>query len=60
MPSTLLTTPEAAKRLGTSAGNLAVMRNRGKGPAFYKRGGRVFYDLRDLDVWKQRLVRHER
>lgn len=61
--SEFITAADAAQRLGVPYANLAMMRSRGTGPAFYRKGNRIFYALADLDRWvKQRaaLVRHER
>ena len=57
-----LTTAQAASKLGVTTTNLAAMRCRGTGPAFYKKGRSVLYDARDLAVWQQKrqLVRHDR
>lgn len=41
---------EAAKYLGLADKTLAMLRSRGKGPKFVKRG-RIFYYLVDLDKW---------
>ncbi|MCC7261583.1 MAG: helix-turn-helix domain-containing protein [Candidatus Latescibacteria bacterium] len=46
--STLLTTREAARRLGLAAGTLQNWRIRGEGPAFVRLGKAVRYDEHDL------------
>jgi predicted site-specific integrase-resolvase len=46
--------PDAvAQYTGFDAGTLANWRIKGKGPIFYKRGGRVFYYKVDVDKWLQ-------
>ncbi|MBM4542416.1 helix-turn-helix domain-containing protein [Rhodococcus hoagii] len=45
---------EAAEYLGLTTKSLANQRSAGKGPAWYKIGGRVWYDLRDLDMYVAR------
>ncbi len=47
----MLTTGEAAARLGVSASFLNKLRGKGGGPAFAKIGSGVRYDPSDLDVW---------
>ncbi|MFW5489115.1 MAG: helix-turn-helix transcriptional regulator [Desulfovibrio sp.] len=47
----LLTTKEAAERLGLSPGTLEVWRCLGKGPRYIKIGRRVGYDARDLEAY---------
>lgn len=42
---------DAARYIGFDVGTLANWRIKGKGPVFYKRGSRVFYYKKDLDVW---------
>ena len=49
--SKLLTTPEAAERLGVSASYLNRLRVTGEGPPFVKLGTRVTYDPADLAAW---------
>lgn len=59
----LITAADAAQRLGVPYANLAMMRSRGTGPAFYRKGNRVFYTAADLAKWQKArtaLVRHER
>lgn len=47
-----LATPEqAAAYIGVTRQTLARWRVEGGGPAFLKLGGRVRYDLRDLETW---------
>jgi hypothetical protein len=46
-----LRTPDAALHLGLSARTLEKHRCYGTGPIFRKLGGRIVYDLADLDAW---------
>ena len=46
--NTLLTTREAARRLGLATGTLQNWRIRGQGPAFVRLGKAVRYDEGDL------------
>lgn len=41
-----------AARPGISAGHLANLRSRGVGPAFYRKGRRVFYSVSEFDAWR--------
>lgn len=56
-PSTiLLTTAEAAARLGCSTNRLYVLRHLKLGPpSVTLASGRLAFDLRDLDEWASRL-----
>lgn len=51
----LLTTPEAARRLGVQAQTLRVWRCKGKGPRYIRRGdgitARVVYREADIEWW---------
>ncbi len=47
----LMTRPEAAEYLRLSGKTLARWAWAGKGPAFIKAGGKVLYDVADLDAW---------
>ena len=47
----LLTAQEAADWLKMSRGALDVLRSRGGGPRYIKRGSRVFYDPADIIAW---------
>lgn len=47
----LLSTSEAADRLGVSASYLNKLRVTGGGPSFVKIGARVGYDQSDLSSW---------
>jgi len=47
----LLTTEQAALRLGVSGGYLRKLRLVGGGPTFVKLGARVVYDPIDLAAW---------
>lgn len=47
----LISTPDAADRLGVSASYLNKLRVTGGGPPFVKIGARVAYDPADLAVW---------
>lgn len=49
-PDGRMTADNAAAYLGLSPKTLAMMRCRGTGPAFIKRG-RIFYFREDLDLW---------
>ena len=49
-PDGRMTADNAAAYLGLSPKTLAMMRCRGSGPAFIKRG-RIFYFREDLDAW---------
>ena len=46
-----LTTEGAAEHLGCSVSLLTKLRVAGKGPRYFKRGGRVFYAKDDLDAY---------
>ena len=48
---TLLIRKEAAEYLRLSHKTLARWAWAGKGPAFIKAGGKVLYDIADLDAW---------
>jgi len=54
----LLTTAEAAERLGVSASYMNKLRLVGGGPAFVKMGARVAYDPADLVAWLDGQKRH--
>ena len=45
----LLTTQEAARRLGLAAGTLCNWRIRGQGPTYVRLGKAIRYDESDLD-----------
>lgn len=47
----LLTTPEAAARINRGVQTLNEYRSRGRGPAFVRVGGRIYYRPEDLDAW---------
>jgi hypothetical protein len=47
----------AARYLGLSPSTLAIMRCKGTGPRFLKRG-RIFYYREDLDAWLNAAGRH--
>lgn len=49
-PDGRMTAEHAAAYLGLSPKTLAMMRCRGNGPTFIKRG-RIFYFREDLDTW---------
>lgn len=55
MDAGLMTTDEAAKYLGLSAGALEIWRQRGTGPTYRKLGegtnSPVRYQKEDLDAW---------
>lgn len=46
----------AAEYLGISASTLEKMRHEGRGPRYLKLGGRVFYQVKDLDSYIQRSL----
>lgn len=50
LPDGRVDTANAAAYVGLSKKTLAIMRCRGTGPRFIKRG-RVFYYITDLDAW---------
>jgi excisionase family DNA binding protein len=62
--NTLLTTEQAAKRLGISKGTLDMWRYRGKGPRYVKfkgekgRGGSIKYRLRDIQRYIEQSIRY--
>ena len=47
----LLTTPAAAMILGIRPGTLYNWRADNKGPKYFKAGGKVLYDKKDLHKW---------
>lgn len=47
----LLTTDQAAERLGMTRNGLDVLRHRGGGPRYVKVGRKVLYDPIDIDRW---------
>lgn len=51
MPSEVLNTREAAKRIGLSKSTLDKLRVLGGGPVYLKLGRSVFYLDRDLQDW---------
>ncbi|MBF0186192.1 MAG: helix-turn-helix domain-containing protein [Magnetococcales bacterium] len=52
LPDGRVGTKDAAAYLGLAEKTLAIMRSKGKGPPFVKRG-KVFYFIDDLDAWVQ-------
>jgi predicted site-specific integrase-resolvase len=54
-----LTAQEVAERWGVAKQNLATMRYHGTGPIYTKIGGRVRYELSDLEAY-ERAQRFER
>ena len=50
-PPRYLRTPEAARFLGLSGRTLEKHRTYGTGPRYAKLGGRVVYQLEDLQAW---------
>lgn len=50
LPDGRVDTKNAARFIGLSEKTLAMMRGKGKGPRFIKRG-RIFYYLDDLTAW---------
>jgi predicted DNA-binding transcriptional regulator AlpA len=51
LPPRYLRTPEAARFLGLSDRTLEKHRTYGTGPRYAKLGGRVVYQLEDLQAW---------
>jgi predicted DNA-binding transcriptional regulator AlpA len=51
LPPRYLRTPEAARFLGLSPRTLEKHRTYGTGPKYSKLGGRVVYQLEDLQAW---------
>ncbi|MGB5183599.1 MAG: helix-turn-helix domain-containing protein [Xanthobacteraceae bacterium] len=51
MTKRLLTVAEAATYLSLSASTLNKLRVKGGGPRYTKFGGKILYDVRDLDQW---------
>lgn len=49
---TFLTAAEVAERWGIAKQNLATMRYQGTGPIFTKIGGRVRYELKDIEAYE--------
>jgi hypothetical protein len=47
----LLTTAQAAQRLGRAPKTLRAWRAASRGPAYFDVGGRIAYWTRDLDAW---------
>ncbi len=53
-PPRYLRTPEAARFLGLSGRTLEKHRTYGTGPRYAKLGGRVVYQVEDLQAWVNR------
>lgn len=51
LPPRYLRTPDAARRVGLAPKTLEKHRCYGTGPAYRKLGGRVVYDIEELDAW---------
>ncbi|MDP9693018.1 UNVERIFIED_ORG: hypothetical protein J2X79_000555 [Arthrobacter globiformis] len=49
---TFLTAGELADRWGIAKQNLATMRYQGTGPIFTKIGGRIRYELQDIEAYE--------
>jgi len=49
---TLLSTEDAAPRVGVEAKTLANWRYLGTGPKFIRAGRRIVYDPADIEAWK--------
>lgn len=47
----------AATRVGVSERTLSNWRSSGKGPDFYKLGGKILYKIEDLDAWTESCKR---
>ena len=56
-PPRYLRTPEAARFLGLSGRTLEKHRTYGTGPRYSKLGGRVVYQMDDLQAWVSRGVK---
>lgn len=41
----------AARIRGIAPATLRAWRSEGRGPAYHRRGGRIYYTARDLDAW---------
>lgn len=50
---TYLTTEEVADRFRTSPGTVRYWRHVGKGPASFRLGARVLYDLDLVEAWER-------
>ena len=57
MTPRLLTTPEAAERLGLTPGSLLELRWRDDGLPIFQQGLNVHYRLEDLEAFEQRELR---
>lgn len=49
---TFLTARDVAERWGIATQNLATMRYQGTGPIFTKIGGRIRYELQDIEAYE--------
>jgi len=58
LPPRYLRTPDAARFLGLSGRTLEKHRTFGTGPTYRKLGGRIVYDIEDLQAWADLGVRH--
>ena len=59
-PADRLKTPEAAAFLGLEPITLRCWRCAQTGPAYYRNGKRILYEVRDLQKWLEaRRVTHE-
>lgn len=52
--SPFLSTKAAAARIGYSESTLEKLRCAGGGPPFIRTGGRITYDVEDLDAWMRK------
>lgn len=50
-PKEILDEKQAAEYVGQKPGTLRQWRTLGRGPAYHKKGRRVFYKKSDLDAW---------
>lgn len=57
MPPRYLRTPEAARFLGLSPRTMEKHRLHGTGPLYRKLGGRVVYEIGDLQQWANKGTR---
>lgn len=51
MSDVYLTSKQVAERVGVREDTLCDWRRMGKGPAFIRRGGRIYYSLTEVENW---------
>ena len=44
---------QAAEQLGITSATLYVWRHNGRGPAYHKRGGKVWYNPKDIEAFNR-------